>query len=179
MADTTTPILSLTKPSTVAPKSTNTWGTKWNDNFDDIDALFELSGGDPVLKQSKGGTGAKTAAVALTNLGGSTVGKALFTAASATAACAQLEAASPARFAVIEQATSDSETDLEIGSWIFCSVAAGAPVLNSSVAPRLQTGTTVYTTSGSGTLLTGTWRARGSLDDTGGTPRKAVLQRVA
>ena len=64
MADTTTAILGLTK---VGAPSTNSWGGKWNTNFDTIDALFELNGGEPVLKQAKGGTGAKTAAAARTS----------------------------------------------------------------------------------------------------------------
>lgn len=178
MADTTTAILGLTKPDTAPGGSTNTWGTKWNDNFDDIDALFEDSGGDPVLKQSKGGTGAKTAAVARTNLGATAVGAALFTAEDETAACEEFEAASPARIAVIEQSTDSGDTDYEIGAWIFCNVAAGAPTLNSAVVPKLLS-TNNFSTTGTGTTLSGTWRARGSFDDAGGTSRRALLQRTA
>lgn len=178
MADTTTAILALVKPDTAPGGSTDTWGTKWNDNFDDIDALFELSGGDPVLKQSKGGTGAKTAGVARTNLGATAVGDALFTAADATEACAEFEAASPARFAVIEQSTDSGETDYEIGAWIMCQTT-GDPALNSAVVPRQTTGGTNFTTAGSGTVLTGTWRARGCFQDASGTSRRALLQRTA
>lgn len=177
MADTTTPILGLTKPDTAPGGSTNTWGTKWNADFDLIDALFEDSGGDPVLKQSKGGTGAKTADVARTNLGATAVGEALFTAVDATAACEEFEAASPARFAIIEQTSSKSETDLEIGTWIIC-ITTGEPDINSVVAAKLATGDFDYRTS-SGTLLSGTWRARGCFQDNSGTGRKALLQRVA
>lgn len=177
MADTNTAILGLVKPDTAPGGSTDTWGAKWNDNFDDIDALFEDSGGDPVLKQSKGGTGAKTAAQARTNLGGSTVGKALFTAVDATAACALLEAASPARFAIIEQTTDANDTDLEIGTWVTCTTV-GEPDRNSVVVPRLLS-TTTYATSGAGALLTGTWRARGTVQVESGANRKTLLQRVA
>ena len=149
MADTTTAILGLTK---VGAPSTNSWGGKWNTNFDTIDALFELNGGEPVLKQAKGGTGAKTAAAARTNLGATTVGDALFTAADATEACAEFEAASPARFAIIEQSTDSGETDYEIGAWIFCSVAAGAPDLNSVVVPKISI-TNNFSTTGTGATL--------------------------
>lgn len=62
MADTFTANLNLTKPG--IGESTDTWGTKLNDNFDDIDALFP-SGALPVVS---GGTGATTASGARTNL---------------------------------------------------------------------------------------------------------------
>ena len=64
MADTTTTNLGLVKPEVGA--STDTWGTKVNNDLDAVDALFDAG---PVLKVTKGGTGAATAAGARTSLG--------------------------------------------------------------------------------------------------------------
>lgn len=64
MPDTTTTVLGLTKPEVAG--SADTWGGKLNTNEDLVDALFDAG---PVLKLTKGGTGANTAGGARAALG--------------------------------------------------------------------------------------------------------------
>jgi hypothetical protein len=81
MADTFTTQLNLTKPEVGG--SDDSWGTKINDNLDDLDLLFDAG---PALKVAKGGTGATTSGGALTNLGFSAFAQTLIDDADAAAA---------------------------------------------------------------------------------------------
>lgn len=69
MADTNTTVLSLVKPEVGA--SADTWGTKTNNNWDAVDALFDTGA---YLKVAKGGTGAGTASGARSSLGAAASG---------------------------------------------------------------------------------------------------------
>lgn len=96
MADTSTTILSLTKPEVGA--SSDTWGTKINTNLDTIDGLFDTGA---YLKVAKGGTGAGTAANARTNLGAAASGAA--TASGITIATDRLAGRDTASTGAIEE----------------------------------------------------------------------------
>ena len=69
MADTNTTNLNLVKPEVGG--ASDTWGTKINSDLDTIDGLFDAG---PVLKVTKGGSGAATAAGARTNFGAAASG---------------------------------------------------------------------------------------------------------
>lgn len=90
MADTTTTNYALVKPEVGG--SDTTWGTKLNADLDSIDTLLKaLADADAVTQPiNKGGTGAVTASAARTNLGFTTAGSNMGTAADVAAQLALL-----------------------------------------------------------------------------------------
>lgn len=69
-------------------------------------------------------------------------------------------------FRGIYTGASSSQTDLPIGSIVMVRRDAGAiPTRNATATVRLGTSGYAYTNSGSGSVLTGTWRSRGSPED--------------
>ena len=146
MADTFTTTLSLTKPEVGA--SADTWGTKTNDNWDDIDALFSAG---PVLKVANGGTAATTASGARTSLGLGTMATQDASAVAITGGTATLTTASVSGTAPYFELV-DTDAAADEGKWLWLTGATTLHLYAENDA--LSAGTAAITVTRSGTTPT-------------------------